>query len=111
MTPWTRNMTQTATYWAPTGSYDEYGRVAFSAPVTIACRWEDRAELVRTAEGDEFTSSSVVYPEKELARQGYLFLGTSVATDPRTVSGAHEIRQKGRSPSLAGLQVLNKVWL
>ena len=87
-------MTQTATYWAPTGTYDENGRTGFAAPVQILCRWEDRAELVRSPDGDEFTSSSVVYPEQELARQGYLYLGTSGATNPKAVTGAYEIRQK-----------------
>ena len=110
MNPYTRNMTQDATYWPP-GANDGFGGTSYGAPAAIKCRWQDKAELFRDAEGREVTSSAIVYPDQELSVRGYLLLGESVASDPQQVSGAREIRQAGTSPALKGGRVLNKVWL
>ena len=106
----TRNMNQVATYWAPTGK-DEFSKVTLAAPVTIYCRWQNKQELFTDVNGKEQRSSAVVYPAQALLNQGWLFEGESVATDPRTVSGAREIKAVGTSPSLRNTQVLHKVWL
>lgn len=110
MANYTRNMRQTATYWPPAGN-DGFGGVTFGAPVEIKCRWQNKAELARDPDGEEFTSSAVVYPAQPLERQGWLYLGSSVVADPRTVTGAREIRQVGDSPNLRNTKTLNKVWL
>lgn len=110
MSNYTRNMRQTATYWAPGGN-DGFGGVSFSAPVQVRCRWQDKAELFRDSQARELTSSAVVYPVHPLERQGYLYLGTSIEVVPMDVSGAKEIRQIGSSPNLRNTSTLNKVWL
>lgn len=110
MTPYTRNMTQVATYWPP-GANDGFGGVSYGAPVAIKCRWQDKAELFRDAEGQELTSSAVVYVDRPLEAKGYLFEGDSTDADPLSVDGAREVRQIGKSPSLKGSRVLHKVWL
>lgn len=103
-------MTQTATYWgAPT--IDRYGDYSYPAPVQIACRWEDNNEKVTDADGNEFVSRSVVYPEQDLARGGWLYLGTSVEADPHDQEGAYEVRQVRAIPDLRGKLVEYKIWL
>lgn len=104
----TRGMTQAATYWAPLGN-DQFGGVEHAAPVELKVRWQDKAELARDAEGQEFTSSAVVYVPEPLEIKGQLLLGVSIAAEP--APGAREVRQKGQSPNLRGTEVLNKVWL
>ena len=107
---YTRNMNQVATYWAP-GARDKYSKITLAAPVKILCRWQNKAEVATGPDGKEFTSSAVVYPNQALLREGWLYLGESAATDPRTVSGALEIKQIGSSPSLRNTLILHKVWL
>lgn len=107
---YTRNMKQTATYWAP-GALDGYGNVSFAAPVEVKVRWQDKSELFRGDDAQEYTSSAVVYPAQELEKKGYLYLGSSVVADPRDVEGSREIRQKGASPALKNDRTLQKVWL
>ena len=107
---YTRNMTQSATYWAP-GASNVYGKIAFGSPVIIKCRWQEKAELFKDAQGNQLVSSAIVYPNQALSREGYLFLGESVSTSPRELLGAFEIKQIGSSPSLGGSQELNKAWL
>lgn len=107
MRPYTRNMTQDATYWPP-GINDGFGGVGYGDPVHIKCRWQDTAVLFRDSEGREVTSSSVVYPDRELAITGKLARG---AFDGRPHESAKEIRQVGQSPSLKGNEVLHKTWL
>lgn len=108
MPNYTRNMNQVATYWPP-GSNDGSGGTTFGAPTTVKCRWQNKADRVRTPDGDEFVSSAVVYPDEPLERGGYLALGLSFASDPRGVGLI--IQQVGDSPNLAGGVTLNKVWL
>lgn len=103
-------MRQTATYWAP-GAPDVFGNVSFAVPVTIKCRWQDKADLFRDANGNQVVSSSVVYPDQAVEVQGYLYLGSSALADPRNEKGAKEIRQVGSSPNLRNTQTLNKAWL
>jgi hypothetical protein len=107
MTAYTMNMNQAATYW-PAEANDGFGGVGHGAPVPIMCRWQDKADLVRDAQGKEFVSSSVVYVDRELAAQGKLALG---AYEGAPVEGAKEIRALGKSPSLEASQTLHKVWL
>jgi len=104
---YTRNLKQDATYWPP-GTNDGFGGVSFGAAAPIKCRWEDKAELFRNAQGQEVTSSAVVYVDRVLAIKGKLALGTFAGTPPVT---AREIRQVGGSPNLKAARDLNKVWL
>lgn len=106
----TRRMKQIATYWAPAPA-DLYGNTSFAAPVLVMVRWQAQAVLFVNSEGREETSSAVVYPAMPLAIQGYIFLGTSVASNPKTVAGAYEIRQLGGSPNLRQTETLAKVFL
>ena len=110
MNPYTRNMIQDATYWPP-GANDGFGGTSYGAPVGIKCRWQDKAELFRDSEGQELTSSAVVYPDRELEVKGYLFEGTTSEADPLSVEGARQVLQAGKSPALKGSKVLHKVWL
>lgn len=103
---------QTMTYWAP-GTPDGYGRVLFEAvPVEIQCRWQNVAELFRDTKGNEVVSRAVIYTLDALEVGGWVVFGSAEAgtvSDPRTVSGAEEIRQIGTSPSLRATQLLYKV--
>lgn len=111
MIPWTRNMHQEATYWSPLAN-DGFGGMTFNTPIEILCRWQNDAVLFRDTEGREVTSSSIVYPNQELAVRGYLALGDQTATpDPRDLADAFEIRQVGQSPSLDATRVLFKAFL
>lgn len=112
MREYTEDMHQAATYWAPAGN-DGFGGVGFDAPEQLdpGVRWEDKAELFRDDKGREVMSSAVVYVPKPLEIRGYLYLGTSGASDPTTVSGAREIRQKHATVDLDAEERLNKVWL
>lgn len=115
--PYTKDMRQVATYLPP-GAPDGFGGVTLGAPDIIKCRWQDKAELFRSSEGQELTSSAVVYVDRMLEPRGYLALGDfsgDVDSDGflslDDVPGAREIRQIGTSPSLRVEDELIKVWL
>lgn len=111
MAAYTRNMTQTATYWGP-GVDDGLGGMTYPAPYTIGCRWQSKAELFRDAEANEVVSRAVVYVAEPVEIQGWLALGDKSATaDPRDADGAYLVRQNGASPSLSGSEILHKAWL
>jgi len=104
-------MNQQATYWAPLAN-DGFGGMTFDTPILIMCRWQNDAVLFRDTHGREVTSSSIVYPDQELAVRGYLALGDQTVTlDPRSLVEAGEIRQLGQSPSLDATRVLHKVFV
>lgn len=107
---YTDDMNQTATYWSP-GANDGLGGFSFGAPIQIACRWQNTAVLFKDTQGKDVVSSAVVYPDRPLLAAGWIFLGVSAVSNPRTVTGAQEIKQIGQSPDLDDEYVLNKVWL
>lgn len=100
-----RNLNQTVTYWAPTGS-DLFGKATFATPVTLSARWEDIQEMFRDKLGNETVSRSKVFLASDIHIDGYLFLGTSVITDPTDVTGAEQVRQMKRLPDLRSLKIL-----
>lgn len=89
---------QTATYWACTG-VDSAGDRQFAAPTTLTVKWEDRSDIVIDQDGEEGRSRAVVYLGTDVGVEGYLFLGSSVAADPRTVTGAYLIKEFRKVPT------------
>lgn len=110
----TRNLRQKATYWEA-GTPDGFGGTTYGAPVEIKCRWEDRVTQFRDFTGAEAISNARVYVDRELNREnglwGWLYLGVSTATSPKTVSGAREIRDFRQIPSLDGRSFERRVLL
>lgn len=113
MTFYADNMPHQATYW-PAGQNDGEGGIAFgsTAPVLLACRWQNTKKLMRDAEGREFVSEAVVYLPQDVELLGQLALGdyTSVL-DPAEVDGAYEIRIVNKTSSLDGQSDLVKAVL
>ncbi len=101
-----RNMRQDVTYWAPLGT-NSYGARQFSAPISLKARWEDVGELFVNEQGQEVVSKAKVFTAVSVELTGYLYLGASVSADPRTVSGAHEIRSVREMPDL---RTLTQMW-
>lgn len=90
---------QTITYWAPSG-IDVAGDLSFATPVTLTGRWEEKAKLLIGADGEEFTSNAIIYLPSDVVVEGYLFLGTSVASDPRDVTDAFKIKSFRKIPDI-----------
>lgn len=102
--------TQTATLWVP-GSVDISGDATFAAPATLTVRWEDKEEVFTTPDGEEQRASTVVFAGQDISVGSYLFLGTSVAADPKTVSGARKVRGFKKIPSIDGTLFERKAML
>jgi len=102
------HMKQQLTYWAPL-SKNQYNETTFSAPVTVICRWQDKAVLFRNSDGQEVISSAVIYPVQPLELKGYVKKGVHADLEPLGLAGAFEIRWSGDSPNLSGTITLNKV--
>lgn len=111
---YTRGLNQVAVYWPP-GQPDGLGGRAYGTAVEIRCRWQNVAEVYRSSQGEELTSSSVVYPDRVLEIGGFLALGSFeddiTYTTPGDVDGSREIRQVSASPSLRADKQINKVYL
>lgn len=93
---YTHNMPQTATYQPPVGQ-NGFGDPQFGAAVDVLCRWQDKADLFRDAQGREVVSSAVVYVAQVVEVGGLL--------------DGREIRNVALSPSLDGVTQLVKAWL
>lgn len=110
---YTRSLNQTAIYWSP-GIGDGFGSVVYGPAVEIICRWQDVAVLFRSSDGEEKTSSAVVYVDRVLQIKGMIVLGSltdELAYSDPIAAEAREIRQVGVSPSLRADKQLNKVYL
>ena len=107
MRNYTRNMRQQATYWPP-GTSGGFG-ATYGQPEPVRVRWEDKAELFRDADGNEVTSSAIVYVPRPLPTGGYLALGEHAGTPIE--ASAREIRQTATSPSLDQRRQISKAYL
>jgi hypothetical protein len=103
-------LSQTATYWGP-ATPDGYGGGTYPSPVAITCRWEDSTELVINRVGEEVMARAKIFAETDLVVGGFLFLGSSIAVDPRAVADAWEIIRIKKVPSLSADQFLRTIWV
>ncbi len=98
----TRNLRQTVTHWAKSGTRDSYGQSLWSAPVTLAARWEDKTETILNQEGEEVLSRSTVYLPSDVEIGDYLLLGENTGIDPTTISGTFKVKDFRKIPQLRG---------
>lgn len=108
-----RHLNQTLTYWPPAaaGATNIYGKPASGSPVQYSCRWEDRSEQIQGKGGEQFVSKSRVFLNEQVEIDGYVYLGTSAASDPSLVDGAQEIQQVARQPDLRNIRSLTVLYL
>lgn len=103
-----------AVYWAAS-TPDGTGDYTYASPVQIKCRWEKKQELFLAGDGQEHRSRAVVYTDRDLALEGFLFLGTlddiSSAATPDVESDAFRIRGYETINNMRGDKTIRKVWL
>lgn len=114
MAYYSENMNQAITYWAP-GVPDGFGGLDFTSSErdVFQGRWEDKAVLFRDANGQEQTSSAILYLPFKVTVRGYVFLGNDINNLTPQLSGVayREIRAVGVAPSLDDDQELVKVFV
>jgi hypothetical protein len=107
-----RNLIQEATYWAPSGQAGEtndFGHPILGNGVLIRCRWEDKVQQIRKANGDEVVSGAEVLVDRDLVAGGYLKLGDFAGQ--AWESDAHEIQDTRSTPDLRNLGTERRVYL
>lgn len=111
-------MVQDAAYWPPASVNDGYGGITYGMVQLIKCRWQDVQTVMRDAQGDEFVTDAVVYPNTEVVEGGLLALGdfsgdldSSGDLDHLTIPGAREIRKVNQSPERLTGRILFKAML
>jgi len=112
---------QKAVYWAlrsaETGGadWDDYGHPQYTAPVEIDCRWEEKSVEFIDPDGTQLISRAVVYVDRDMRVGEMLWLGTLIDVptpdDPPANTGAGEIRQYEKLPTLRATQFLRTVYL
>lgn len=102
---------QQATYWgAPV--QNGFGGYSFSAPVLLACRWEDSTEEFISNTGAQRVSSAIVWTFDLLEDGGYLCKGDHTAVDdPTTLDNAYPIQRSDEIPDLRGLNYERRAYL
>ena len=104
---------QKATYWEFLTN-DGMGGRTFSTAVEIDCRWEDRAEQLIDADGEEFISQSLVYVDRQTVVGSYLKLGDIAGSPPADPTGAadsYPIRKLKNTPNFKNTETLYEVFL
>lgn len=91
-----RHLWETITYWLPSTT-DVWGdNTAYTSAASLKGRWEDRHEEFIDFRGEVAYSNAIVYLNSAVALGGYLYKGTSSASDPKTVADAFPIRRLDR---------------
>jgi len=103
MNIYARNLSQLATLYARTG-VNGYGEPIYSAGTTIRCRWQDVAQNLIDAQGQDFVSRSVIYVGAQAKAGDRIAYGSGAS-----FSESDEIKTVFTSPSLDGRESLIKV--
>lgn len=113
----TKMRKQDAVYWPPAKA-DNFGRPAYGAPVDVKCRWDDVAEnFIDPKSGTVAVSNSKVYVDRDVALDGWLWLGTVATipggpgTPPGDVDGALPVRKFEKNPNLKASEFLRTATL
>lgn len=105
-----KHLRQTATWWNSTP--DNFGGHTYAAPVEILCRWEDRSERFESPlDRQEHISRAVVFLDRDIGVDDYLFLGVSGVANPTTVAGAFKVRGFAKIPNLRNLDMERRAYL
>jgi hypothetical protein len=109
-------LNQDAVYWGSPAN-DGYGGLTFADPVQIHVRWEDKQVMFVDASGKDMLSQAVVYVDRALEIDGYLYLGTlddlssGELVNPLLVAEAYPVRGRSSSPDFRAQKFVRKVWL
>ncbi len=106
----TNRLNQAATYWAVTGA-DASGDPTFAAASARKVRWEQRSAVFTRPNGEEASSSDVVFVKEDMSAGDFLFLGTSAVADPKTLEAAKEIQGFSKIPQLIGSEFERRAFL
>lgn len=109
----TRMLRQRAVWWAQTAP-DNFGRMEYSAPVEIRCRWEDGQKEFMGRDSTKQLSRAVVYVDRDIKPGDMLKLGTLVSNtsaDPTTEVLALEVKAFDKLPKLRGTENLRTAFL
>jgi hypothetical protein len=127
----TKRLVQTAVYWG-NPQEDGYGGQTFDDPVEIACRWENKDQVLGTITGNQVIGyqdicRATVFVNQDLDEEGFLYLGTLSDLDaledssgdssggwynPHKVVGAHIIKRFEKTPAIGSTTVfLRKAFL
>lgn len=113
---------QIAVYWG-TPVNDGYGGYTYATPIEIACRWEDKTQILGTQVGGEVTggielSRAIVWVTQDVEEEGYLYLGNlddlspEELSNPKLIETAYIIKRFEKTPALGSTdQFLRKAFL
>ncbi|SDF83619.1 hypothetical protein [Thalassobaculum litoreum] len=88
-----RNLTQTVTRWAPTGT-DAAGDPIGYTRTEILGRWEESQQLFTRSDGTEAVSRAIVYLASDVAVGDFLLQGSSVSASPPSTAWRVEAFRK-----------------
>lgn len=105
----TRNYKEDVTIWIATQGFAGF---TFSAPIVVKGRWEQKAIMFRTPEGNEEASEATVYiRDQDVSVGDWIFLGISAASDPTQLPTARRVRQFHKTPDLRNLEHERKAFV
>lgn len=95
---------QPLTYWS-IASRDEFGKITFGSPQNFNGRWEDKTVDVMNTKGEVFQSRAQIYVPLSITVQedGWMYQGTSTATDPTQLAGAYRVKTTQKVPDLRSI--------
>lgn len=103
---------QYAVYWPPSEN-DDFGQPIPQEPIEIRCRWEDVQEEYQDLKGEKHVSNAIVYVDRELEIDGYLWEGklSELESEEPVEAGAYEIKKVNKLPNLRATEFLRTVIL
>lgn len=108
---------QKAVFWSDSGISDGFGSPIYETPIEINVRWKKINELFIDEYGKEKTSNAIVYPDREINTNDYLYLGelddltTEQKEDPKLLDNVFSVKKIENTVDVNNITSLFKVWL
>lgn len=99
MTWYSRHLKQTVTYWGPPNK-DAWGDQTYPSPATMAGHWHEQVQTIADNQGALFNSHAVIHVESNIDSDGFIYLGSTSAANPRLVRGAERIQRAEKFPTV-----------
>jgi hypothetical protein len=101
---------QAITLWSKS-TRDVYGQLSYGSPQALLGRWQDKAELIIGADGQEVKARSIVYLSGNIAinTDDKILIGTSVSATPTTT--ANNVLMVEKMKSIDNVDLITKVYV
>ena len=110
MSWYTRQLHEDATYW-PVAAITAYGDRIYASPGAVKVHWMEERRLFIAKDGAEKHSKAIIFADRDVPEDSFLYRGISASHSPRAVPAADLVLKVEKLPTLRGDLTVYRLYL